>query len=384
MLIQIHLLQNYAPANLNRDDTGSPKDAMFGGYRRGRISSQCLKRSLRKSAAFAEAFEQAGLLGVRTKKLYDLLRAELVAMSVDDDTLHSILARVSEIGRESSKRAAVEEEAEGEAAETEIEAEVETKQLIFLGKSELRPMAEKLLALYKEHGAKKWADSKKLKIADITKALGKSLPCSVDIAMFGRMTTSEAFEDVAASVQVAHALSTNALTQEFDYYTAVDDLPGESGAGMIGDIEFNSSTYYKYLNVHWEQLVKNLGGDVAVAQQAVLALVEAAATAQPSGKQNSFAAHSLPDLVLIEVRDKNLPVSYANAFLKPARPSGDQSLMDASVGKLADYVTRVTQTFGLAGPRALIAVQEYALPGAETLPSLSDLRQWLSAQLPEA
>jgi len=384
MLIQIHLLQNYAPANLNRDDTGSPKDAMFGGYRRGRISSQCLKRSLRKSAAFAEAFEQAGLLGVRTKKLYDLLRAELVAMSVDDDTLHSILARVSEIGRESSKRAAVEEEAEGEAAETEIEAEVETKQLIFLGKSELRPMAEKLLALYKEHGAKKWADSKKLKIADITKALGKSLPCSVDIAMFGRMTTSEAFEDVAASVQVAHALSTNALMQEFDYYTAVDDLSGESGAGMIGDIEFNSSTYYKYLNVHWEQLVKNLGGDVAVAQQAVLALIEAAATAQPSGKQNSFAAHSLPDLVLIEVRDKNLPVSYANAFLKPARPSGDQSLMDASVGKLADYVSRVTQTFGLAGPRALIAVQEYALPGAETLSSLSELRQWLSAQLPEA
>jgi CRISPR system Cascade subunit CasC len=384
MLIQIHLLQNYAPANLNRDDTGSPKDAMFGGYRRGRISSQCLKRSLRKSAAFAEAFEQAGLLGVRTKKLYDLLRAELVAMSVDDDTLHSILARVSEIGRESSKRAAVEEEAEGEAAETEIEAEVETKQLIFLGKSELRPMAEKLLALYKEHGAKKWADPKKLKIADITKALGKSLPRSVDIAMFGRMTTSEAFEDVAASVQVAHALSTNALMQEFDYYTAVDDLSGESGAGMIGDIEFNSSTYYKYLNVHWEQLVENLGDDVAVARQAVLALIEAAATAQPSGKQNSFAAHSLPDLVLIEVRDKNLPVSYANAFLKPARPSGDQSLMDASVGKLADYVARVTKTFGLAGPRALIAVQEYALPGAEALPSLPELCQWLSAQLPEA
>ena len=119
--------------------------------------------------------------------------------------------------------------------------------------------------------------------------------------MFGRMTTSEAFEDVQAAVQVAHALSTNALAQEFDYYTAVDDLSGESGAGMIGDVEFNSSTYYKYLNVHWEQLVKNLGGDAAVARQAVLALLEAAATAQPTGKQNSFAAHSLPDLVLVEV-----------------------------------------------------------------------------------
>jgi CRISPR system Cascade subunit CasC len=374
MLIQIHLLQNYAPANLNRDDTGSPKDAMFGGYRRGRISSQCLKRSIRKSAAFSEAFEADGLLGIRTKQLPDLIQKELEAMGVEAETIQAIVARVPDIGHKARGRAESEEESDSDQAEVETA----TKQLIFIGKNELRPLAEKLLALYNENGPKKWPK------VELEKSLEGSLPRSVDIAMFGRMTTSEAFENVAASVQVAHALSTNALTQEFDYYTAVDDLSGESGASMIGDIEFNSSTYYKYLNVHWEQLVENLGGDVAVAQQAVLALIEAAATAQPSGKQNSFAAHSLPDLVLIEVRDKNLPVSYANAFLKPARPSGDQSLMDASVGKLADYVTRVTQTFGLAGPRALIAVQEYALPGAEALPSLSDLRQWLSAQLPEA
>jgi 20S proteasome alpha/beta subunit len=84
------------------------------------------------------------------------------------------------------------------------------------------------------------------------------------------MTTSSAFENVEASVQVAHALSTNALSEEFDYFTAVDDLSGETGAGMIGDVEFNSSTYYKYLNVHWEKLVENLGGDVATARKAVL------------------------------------------------------------------------------------------------------------------
>ena len=44
MLIQIHMLQNYAPSNLNRDDSGSPKSAVFGDQPRGRISSQCLKR----------------------------------------------------------------------------------------------------------------------------------------------------------------------------------------------------------------------------------------------------------------------------------------------------------------------------------------------------
>ena len=73
---------------------------------------------------------------------------------------------------------------------------------------------------------------------------------------------------------------------------------------MIGDVEYNSSTYYKYLNVHWEQLLRNLGGDTEMARRAALALLEAAATAQPSGKQNTFAAHNLPDLVLVEVRDR--------------------------------------------------------------------------------
>jgi len=380
MLIQIHLLQNYAPANLNRSDTGSPKDAMFGGVPRGRISSQCLKRSMRKSVAFAEAFESDNLLGVRTKRLPGLIEEELRALAAEEAAIQAIVKRVPEIGRESTKAKREEETTEATTSEEEPKNEAETKQLIFMGRDELRPLAEKLLALYREQGAAKWA---KMKIPDITKALGTRVPRSVDIAMFGRMTTSEAFEDVQAAVQVAHALSVNALAQEFDYYTAVDDLSGESGAGMIGDVEFNSSTYYKYLNVHWEQLVKNLGGDLAVAHRAVATLVEAAATAQPSGKQNSFAAFSLPDLVLVEISDRNLPVSYANAFLKPARPSGNQSLVDAAASQLADYVGRVSEKYNLNARRAYVALQDYSLPDAQALPSLADLQAWLSTQLPE-
>jgi len=247
---------------------------------------------------------------------------------------------------------------------------------------EVHSLAEKLLDLYQQYGdSKKWA---KVKIADITKALGSSVPRSVDVAMFGRMTTSEAFEDMQAAVQVAHALSTNALAEEFDYYTAVDDLSGESGAGMIGDIEYNCSTYYKYINVHWEQLIENLGGDIAVARRAVLALVQAAATAQPTGKQNTFAAHCLPDVVLIEVREKNLPVNYANAFIKPARQGYEQTVMDDSVAKLADYLTRVGRAYGLTSDkRALVAIQDYTLPGAEECASLEDLQTWLEQQLSE-
>ncbi len=379
MLIQIHILQNYAPSNLNRDDTGSPKDAMFGGYRRGRISSQCLKRSIRKSTAFIEAFKSNGLLGVRTKLLPGLIATELSALGASSEVSKNILARVPDIGRKRDKNEAEETE-EGAEAEVESGAEGETRQLIFIGQDEIRPLTEKLLALYKEYGAQKFA---KLDIKVLEKAIQHDLPRSMDIAMFGRMTTSEAFEDVQASVQVAHALSTNALAQEFDYYTAVDDLSGQSGAGMIGDVEFNSSTYYKYVNVHWEGLVKNLGGDKAAARQGVLALIEAAATAQPSGKQNSCAAQNLPDLVVVEVSAKNLPVSYANAFIKPAKANSDLSLLEASTQKLSDYIQRVSKTFNLEMQRSFTAIQDYAFPAAERQDSMRDLQAWVGKYLPE-
>lgn len=383
MLIQLHILQSYAPANLNRDDTGAPKDAMFGGALRGRISSQCLKRSIRRSSTFETAFERDGLLGKRTKDLPRLIAEQLTALGADEEARKAIVARVPEIGRESGKRSAEtdDEPADDETAATEpaAAAETKTKQLIFIGANELRPLAEKLLAAYNRLGAKGW---KAAKIQDITRHLGKSVPLSVDIAMFGRMTTSDAFQNVQATVQVAHAISTNALAQEFDYYTAVDDLTGESGAGMIGDVEFNCSTYYKYVNVHWEELVKNLGGDAEVARLAVLALLEAAVTAQPSGKQNSFAAFNLPDLVLVEVSDRNLPVSYTNAFLKPVRAWGDRSLMDASIQALDDYLGRVSATYGLAPQRACICTQESTLAGAQTQTSLTALQSWLDGRLP--
>jgi CRISPR system Cascade subunit CasC len=389
MLIQLHLLQNYAPSNLNRDDTGSPKDAIFGGVLRGRISSQCLKRSIRKSPVFKDEFEKDGLLGKRTKQLPTIIRDELRALGADDDAIAAIIARVPEVGRESKKRGKEEAEA-GEADETEettesAEEEVtgETAQLIFIDpKAEARPLAEKLLQVYHKIGVKKWEQTK---IPDITKELGERLPRSVDIAMFGRMTTSQAFKNVQASAQVAHALSSNALKPEFDYYTAMDDLTeSEPGADMIGDVEYNSCTYYKYLNVHWEGLLNNVGGDVEVARRAVLALLKAAATAHPTGKQNSFAAFNLPDFVLVDVSDRNLPVSYANAFLKPVRGSSDETLMANSVEALSKYVAKLSRAYNLAPQRAYLSVDDLAFLDLKAQPSLDDLGKWLDARLPRS
>jgi len=370
MLIQIHMLQNYAPSNLNRDDSGSPKSSVFGGHPRGRISSQCLKRSIRRSLTFDEAFADRGLLAARTRRLPLLIDDALRAMGVDDETRRASTARAPEIGQESTKR---------EKATADPE-QVETRQLIFIGSDEAKQIAEKLLARYQEAGPKSWPD---LKIEEITKGLGDELPRSVDIAMFGRMTTSAAFEDVAAAVQVAHALSTNRIVNEYDFFTAVDDLkPREedAGAGMIGDVEFNSSTYYKYFNIHWEQLVENLGGDAEVATQAVAALVEAAALAQPSGKQNSFAAQNLPDFVLVEVNDRNIPVSYSNAFITPVDAFG-RSLMNKSAAALSQYARRLRDAYGLEGERAYFAVDEVEGIDAEDVGNLAALKAWTVAQI---
>ena len=373
MLIQIHMLQNYAPANLNRDQTGAPKDAIFGGKRRGRISSQCLKRSIRRSDTFAQTFEENGLLANRTKRLPKLVREQLQAMGVSPEDSQNISSRLAELGGGNSD---------------DLD---QSKLLVFLGANEVVQVAEKLRALYEEVGAKKYAG---MKANDIEKTIIHDMPKSVDIAMFGRMTTSPAFEDVQAAVQVAHALSVNALEQEFDYFTAVDDLKPASedpGAGMIGDIEFNSSTYYKYINIHWENLVANLGGDEAVATQAVTALLEAAATANPSGKQNSFAAHNLPDFVLVEVSLKNVPVSYANAFLQPARDGYSKdhkrqlSLMENAIAKLGSYATRLRKGYGLNGSRAYFTIQEeMGLDGVKNAGNLSNLKTWTAKQIQEA
>jgi CRISPR system Cascade subunit CasC len=378
MLIQFHLLQNYSPSNLNRDDTGAPKDAMFGGVRRGRISSQCLKRCIRRSSTFSDAFEADDLLGTRTRRLPFLLRTELEKLDVKEPELSEIVEKLSGIGRESGKTGPGEENKTEETVEPSEKEEM-VKQLIFIGKNEVAPMAKKLLEIYNRLGSKEW---KKTKIDQVTKELGLSQPKSVDIAMFGRMTTSEAFEDVSAAVQVAHAISTNALNQEFDYFTAVDDLSQEPGAGMIGDIEYNSSTYYKYVNVHWEELVANLGGDKQVAVKGVLALLDAVVTAQPTGKQNTFAAFNLPDLVMVEVSDANLPVSYANAFLKPVRSSYEKTLMENSVNQLADYVGKVAAMYNLDPKRAHSSLVPAELPASEVKGSLNELKEWLKALLP--
>ena len=45
--VDFHVLQTVPPSCVNRDDTGSPKTAIYGGVTRARVSSQAWKRAMR-------------------------------------------------------------------------------------------------------------------------------------------------------------------------------------------------------------------------------------------------------------------------------------------------------------------------------------------------
>jgi CRISPR system Cascade subunit CasC len=140
------------------------------------------------------------------------------------------------------------------------------------------------------------------------------------------------------------------------------------------------------MNVHWEELVKNLGNDddaKGIARRAVLALLEAAALTHPTGKQNSFGAFNPPDFVLVEVSKRNLPINYANAFLKPVKGYGDHTLLANSVEQLSEYVDRLSRVYNLNPNRAYLSTQDLAFIDLKALSSLDDLKSWLDKQLPQ-
>jgi CRISPR system Cascade subunit CasC len=380
----IHVIENHAPSNLNRDDTGSPKDCIFGGVRRARISSQCLKRSIRRSPLFSE---QLGAdLAVRTRLLPVQVKKRLLERGLSEEMAEIGAQKASGFGNKDGKE----------------QAELRTAQIMLLSEPDIEAVTE---AIYRAALAAKTADEfKAVSAKDLQTAaeLKGWRPITPDIALFGRMITSNAFRDVEASVQVAHAISTHKMDHEFDYYTAVDDLLGsdededDSGAGMIGDVEFNSACYYKYFSLDFDALVANLTGPEpgpkatkaereayekskaeakAVAAAAVPAFIRAAVFTTPSGKQNTFAAHQLPDAILVEVRPENIPVSYANAFVEPARTHNGQDLVSDSLDKFSQHVGLMSRKFSLhASPRLWFTTRdEVKVEGARACDTLDDL-----------
>lgn len=338
MIIELHLLQSFPVSNLNRDDMNQPKTATFGGSTRGRISSQSLKRSAR--LLLTEHGLDHANAGVRTKRLLGEASKVLIGQGRDEqqtppvvqaglevlgfgvDSTTNLTQYLLYVGRQASdlladfcdrhwdrlqdvvaqKEAQKEKDAKKKPAATDSDTDIEAEDTDSANRrSPAKPKKIKPTP----------ADLKEAhRILDATRV--------ADVALFGRMIADNKDFSVNAASQVAHALSTHAVVNEFDYYTAVDDLKpdGESGADMIGTIDFNSACYYRYCNLDLDQLTDNLDGDTDLAARATRAWLGAFIHAVPSGKQNSMAARTLPATLLGIVRQRGA-WNLANAFLTP-------------------------------------------------------------------
>jgi CRISPR system Cascade subunit CasC len=327
-IVDIHIIQTVPPSNLNRDDTGSPKTAVYGGQRRARVSSQAWKRATRD--AFDSLLDTSEL-GVRTKRVVELLGDEITKQDP------ALAERSSELAAAVLEAAGIKTKPARKAG-----ALPESTYLLFLSNRQVSGLAE--LAVQAAHSAGDGAPT-----FDKREARARAdREHSVDVSLFGRMVADATDLSVDAAAQVAHALSVHTVANEYDYFTAVDDHKNadeeeDAGAGMIGTVEFNSSTLYRYATVDVDRLQDNLG-DAAVTRRAVEAFVRAFVSSMPTGKQNTFANRTLPDAVLLLVRESQ-SINFVGAFEDAVADSEPGGRIAASIQRLAQHGRELHDAF---------------------------------------
>ncbi len=344
LYLDVHAIQTLPPANINRDDTGSPKTAQYGGVTRARVSSQSWKRAIR--------LEFPSILqGTRTKRVLELFSKQFNDKGLDfeSNTQYDILFLIESLGfgvKEKNGESVLDVlfMYSKDQVNSIIEYYLENKEEIsYLGKLYLEELQEEKDNDKKKGSLKRWRKFSKKDLGkkteinkDIEEILIKNN--SVDTYLFGRMLAGKNNFSVDASSQVAHAISTHAIESEFDFFTAVDDLAPEdnAGAGMLGTIEYNSSTLYRYANIALHDFYKQLG-DKESTITATKLFVEAFVKSMPTGKINTFANQTLPQAVVVSLR-ADRPVNMVSAFEKPVK--SNEGYVNKSIERLFEEYTK--------------------------------------------
>lgn len=309
LYVDFHILQTVPPSCINRDDTGSPKTAVYGGVLRARVSSQAWKHAMR--AAFAE---NARLdVGKRTKKAAELVKEQILVLDPEQK-------KADKMAKEALKYVGI-----------KSDDKKGTDALIFISSAQAKALAELVVG-----GCTKDEEYEEALIENP----------SADMVLFGRMVAQKASLKYDAAAQVAHSISTHAVQNEYDYFTAVDDCQAEdnAGAGHLGTVEYNSSTLYRYATVNVMELAGRLG--VAQAAETVRAFGEAFLFSMPTGKQNTFANRTLPDAIYVTLREDQ-PVNLCGAFER-AVPRSAQGYAAPSKAALVQYAQQMYSSFAEA------------------------------------
>jgi len=360
--VDIHVIQNLPPSCVNRDDSGSPKSAVYGGVRRLRVSSQSWKRATR---LYFNDLLDAKDVGVRTKRVAELLAARITEDAPD------LAGSATKLAEEVFKTARI----KLSPPRGKKDAPPESGYLLFLSTSQVERLAE--LAIASAHSGEA-LDAKAVK-----KVFKEAH--AVDIALFGRMVADDTDLNVDAACQVAHAISTHAAENEYDFFTAVDDEKNRSeeedaGAGMMGTVEFSSATMYRYATVNVDLLRHNLG-DSEATLRALEVFVRGFCLSMPTGKQNTFANRTVPETVVVTVREDQ-PVSLVGAFEEAVPAQGAHGYVARSVEALARHAATIEDNYGLEPLRSLVV----ALTDSDAVTSLGERVSFtdLPAQVREA
>lgn len=325
IFVDIHVIQSLPPSCVNRDDTGSPKTAMYGGVRRARVSSQAWKHAMREM--FNDYFHE-NELSERTKKIVEKVADQICILNnTAKEEAMSLAEKVINQAGVSTKN-------------------LEAKALFFMSSKQAENLAR--IATMNPLPGKK----------EVQEALNAGM--GVDISLFGRMVADDPALNADASAQVAHAISTHKVENEYDYYTAMDDRTPEDqqGAGMIGTIEFNSSTLYRYATIAAHDLKKNLD-DANATAKAVKEFIRSFVCSMPTGKQNTFANGTPPYAVMVTIR-RDQPVNLVGAFESPVK-AGIGGYQEKSAAVLAKYTQLVYDKFFTKPEKTFVTAIDDAL-----------------------
>lgn len=355
--VNFHILISHSPSCLNRDDMNMQKSAIFGGKRRVRISSQSLKRTMRKSPYYEEHLGEAS---IRTKHLSDLKDRFIERLSArfDTDTINKTLALLA-------------------VNENDMKAEIPVEG------NAVAPWALEEMAWFCDQvkkGLGQGLDEKGLAKAmkSQTETMRQALEKGVDIALSGRMATSGLMSELGkidGALAVAHVITTHNVDTDIDWFTAVDDLQ-ELGSGYLDTQEFSSGVFYRYASLNIAQLQENLGNAPRKRVLEIAAhVLHLMATAVPSAKQQSFAAHNLADLAMVSFSD--IPVSLVNAFEEPVKALPGGGFLKPSMEALHNYWMNVHSGYGLDERCAEFTIKQTPSTGIAAQKTLEDLKTWV-------
>lgn len=302
--IEFHILQSFPVTCLNRDDVGAPKTAIVGGITRARVSSQCWKRQVRL------AMQNFGVkLASRTKHSEELFVKACLEVGADE-------ARALACGKK-------------------IADQLIDDTLLFISDTEAKAFA----AYAQEQGF----DDGKLKDKDLAKVAKKALNPAIDaldVALFGRMVAKAADMNVEAASSFSHAISTHKVSNEVEFFTAIDDLQTEPGSAHMGSLEFNSATYYRYVSLDLGQLVQTMGENDL--KKAIVAFTQALFVAVPNARQTTQSGASPWEFARVYVRKgQRLQVPFETAI--KAKEGG---YLQASIEALKGYLDKKEKLSG--------------------------------------